>query len=260
MLHISQADSRHHRPRVLHRSLGGATLASTLQIASTHGAAKPTDVARRLFHLTKGQDLEPPARPDELWRHLIAPLNLPTGVAMPALVQRHVVAVTSEYTGAVDLVRMFSERFGLPVTYQRFATDLPQSADVGAAYVDIPGDGCVTRLHALSRRSLAHPMVRLMLGDLHCVLLLLGERTDAACALADEVGQLLAGLAMRPAVRLASGTPAAVQQARARLQACCCDIQEVDTASLWNIRPEALYRQLLGKGRVSAEAPHIACA
>jgi hypothetical protein len=260
VLHIAQADSRHHRPRVLHRSLGAPTLASTLQIATTHGADKPTDVARRLFHLTRGQELEPPGRPDELWRHLVAPLYLPAGVTMPALVQRHVVAVTSEYTGAVDMVRMFSDRFGLPVTYQRFATDLPQSGDVGAAYVDIPGQGCVTRLHALSRRSLAHPMVRLMLGDLHCVLLLLGERAGAASALAGEVGLLLAGLSMRPALRLAAGSPDAVREARERLQACGCDIGEIDLASMWNARPEALYHELLRPDRDRAGTPDKACA
>ena len=124
-LHISQADPRHHRPRVLHRSLGERTLTETLQIATTHGADKPTDVARRLHHLLKGQDVEPHAHPGELWQHLAAPLYLPPGAQAPALVRRHVVAITSEYTGAVDLVRMFSDRFALPMTYQRFALDQP---------------------------------------------------------------------------------------------------------------------------------------
>ncbi len=252
IVHIAQADRRHHHPRVLHRSLGEATLTETLQIATTHGIDKPTDVARRLHSLFRGQAVEPRAQPRELWQQIATPLYLPASAPQPALVRRHVVAITSEYTGAVDMVRMFSDRFGLPVTYQRFATDMPKSADVGAAYVDLPGDGEVTRLHALSRRSLAHPMVRLMLRELNCVVLLLGERTEAACALANDVGQMLRSLSVRPALRLASSGRDNVQKARECLEACGPDIAEVDLALLWRTGPEALFGQLLSARAGSA--------
>lgn len=254
MLHIAEGDSRHHRTRIVHRSLGEATLAHTLQIVTTHGADKPTDMARRLHSLFKGQAVEPGAQPAELWRQIAAPLYLPAGMAQPPLVRRHVVAITSEYTGAVDMVRMFSDRFGLPVTYQRFATGVPNSADVGAAYVDLPGDGEVTRLHALSRRSLAYPMVRMMMSELNCVLLLLGERADAACALAQDVYRLVESLAVRPALRLASGGAGNVDQAREQLGA-GRDIAEIDLALLWKAGPEALFGQLLNAGNSRAPVP-----
>ncbi len=260
VVHVAAADPRHHHMRVIHRSLGGATLTDTLQIATTHGADKPTDVARRLHLLMKGQTVEPRAQPCELWQQFAAPLYAPDDMAEPPLVRRHVVAITSEYTGAVDMVRMFSERFGLPVTYQRFATDAPNTADVGAAYVDVPGDGHVTRIHALSRRSLSHPMVRMMLGELNCVLLLLGDRPDSAGVLAGDVGRMLKSLAVRPVLRMASSGMENLALVRECLQDCgSSDIAEIDLAALWKAQPDALYRHLAGAHTpVPAAARHAA--
>lgn len=257
-LGISQADTRLGRMRVLHRSLGPAALGETLQIVTTHGRDKPTDVARRLFRLNQSQALETPAQPDELWMQLLAPPGLASPArAESALVQRHVVAVTSGNSGAIDLVRAIGERAGVPVTYQRFASGMPKSADVGAAYADLPGPFHVMRLHALSRRSLSHPMVRLLLRDVQCVLLLLGDRAEANLALADDVAHLLAQLLVRPSLRLAAGSARTAREARQCLQSYSGDIADVDAAALWQAGPDGLFESLLGSGRM--QKPADAC-
>ena len=252
-LRITQADPRVGPMRVLHRSLGPATLGETLQIVTTHNLDKPIDVARRL--LKQSQALETSAQPDELWMQLLAPPGLASPVtAEPALVQRHVVALTSGNSGAVDLVRAIGERAGVPVTYQRFAAGAPRSADVGAVYADLPGSFHVMRLHALSRRSLSHPMVRLLLRDVQCVLLLLGDRADANRALADDVGVLLGQLLVRPSLRLAASAAGAASTARQCLQSYSGDIADIDAAALWQVGPDDLFDSLLGPGRIQKEA------
>ena len=254
-LRVAQADPRVGPMRVLHRSLGPATLGETLQIVTTHNLDKPTDVARRLFRLKQSQALETPAQPDELWMQLLAPPGLASpATAESALVQRHVVAVTSGNSGAVDLVRAIGERAGVPVTYQRFATGAPRSADVGAVYADLPGSFHVMRLHALSRRSLSHPMVRLLLRDVQCVLLLLGDRADANRALADDVGVLLGQLLVRPSLRLAASAAGAASTTRQCLQSYSGDIADIDAAALWQAGPDGLFDSLLGPGRIPKEA------
>lgn len=254
-LRITQADTRLGRMRVLHRSHGPATLGETLQIVTTHGLDKPTDVARRLFRLKQSQALETPAQPDELWMQLLAPPRLASSAtAESALVQRHVVALTSGNSAAVDLVRAIGERAGVAVTYQRFATGEPKSADVGAVYADLPGPFHTMRLHALSRRSLSHPMVRLLLRDLQCVLLLLGDHAAANQALADDVGALLGQLLVRPSLRLAANTAGTAHTARQCLQAYSGDIADIDTVALWHAGPEGLFESLLGSGRIRQEA------
>ncbi len=247
-LRITQADPRHGRIRVLHRSLGRATLEQSLQIVTTHGGDKPTDVARRLFRLKQSEALEGPVRPDELWRELMAPRHAGGGATGESLlVQSHVVAVTSGSSAAVDLVRSIGQRLGVPMTYQRFATGDPRSADVGAVYVDVPGPLQVMRLHALSRRSLSHPMVRLLLRDLQCALLLLGDGADASCALAGDVGQLLHDLTLRPSLRLAAGASHLAEAARQSLQNLSSDIGDVDCGMLSRASPETLFASLLGR-------------
>ena len=247
MLQVAKADQRHDRMRILHRSLGEATLSETLQIATTHNLDKPTDVARRLFRLKQGQALEGAAQPHELWMQLVAPAAQPApGNAESSLVQSHFVAVTSGSSGAVDLVRSIGQRAGAPVTYQRFATGAPRAADVGAVYVDLPGPFHVMRLQALSRRSLSHPMVRLLMCDVQCVLLLLDEHADSTRALVDDVGVLLQRLTLRPSLRLAAGAPGCAKAVRESLQACSGDIAEIDPALLWQSAPDALFRSLLG--------------
>jgi hypothetical protein len=246
-LRITQADPRHGRIRVLHRSLGPATLEQPLQIVTTHGGDKPTDVARRLFRIKQNEVLEGPVRPDELWRELMAPRHAGVATGESLLVQSHVVAVTSGSSAAVDLVRTIGQRLGAPLTYQRFATGEPRSADVGAVYVDLPGPLHVMRLHALSRRSLSHPLVRLLLRDLQCALLLLGDAADASSALAADVCEMLQDLAVRPSLRLAAGASQLALAARQSLQGLSNDIGDVDGGALSQASPEALFASLLGR-------------
>ena len=252
-LRVAQADQRHGRMRMLHRSVGPATLDEALQIATTHSSEKPTDVARRLFRLKQQQALEGPVQPHELWMQLVAPPGrVGSDRSESSLVQRHVVAVTSGNSGAVDLVRSIGQRTGAPVTYQRFASGAPKAADVGAVYVDLPGSMHVMRLQALSRRSLSHPVVRLMLRDVQCVLLLLGDRVDSTRALADDVGSLLQRLALRPSLRLAGICPGNAGAARQCLQTRSSDISDLDPAMLWQAGPEALFNSLLGSRHTKA--------
>lgn len=243
-LKASRADARHHHLRVLHRSLGAGTLADRLQIASTHGAEKATDVARRLHSLKRSQQLESPAAPLQLWQQLAAPWREYAAYPGAGLVQQHVVAITSEATQSVDLVRFTGERLGQPVTYQRFASGATRSSDVGAAYVDLPGAGHVTRLQALSRRSLSHPLVRLALRQVHCIVLLLGADERHAEGLASEVDGLLHRLDVRPAFRLAASAPASARSARARLRP-AADVAEIDAQALRRGTPADLFAMLL---------------
>ena len=143
-------------------------------------------------------------------------------------------------------MRSIGQRVGAPVTYQRFATGAPRAADVGAVYVDLPGPLHVMRLQALSRRSLSRPMVRLLMRDVQCVLLLLGDRAESTRAMVDDVGELLQSLTLRPSLRLAASVPGTAQAVRESLQACTDDIAEIDPALLWQSTHDALFRSLLG--------------
>lgn len=253
-LRVSQADSRHGSLRVIHRSLGKPFLNQLLEIAAVHGGEKPTDVARRIHRLERDQSAGPSAEPQELWLELAAPLRLAPADACPsALVRRHVVAVTSEYTESVDLIRTLAERFSSPVTYQRFASGTPKSADVGAAYVDLPGSGHVTRLQALSRRSLSHPLVEYSLRQLNSMVLLLGARAEPSQALLEEVAVLLESLAVRPALRLAAADPATARLATEHLRRFSDDIAAVDHAGLRRAGPDVLFDMVLGSAGRSSE-------
>ena len=256
-LRVAQADPRHGQMHVLHRSVGPATLDEPLQIATTHSSEKSTDLARRLFQPKQGQALEVQAQPHELWMQLVAPHVLGNN-AESALVRRYVVAVTSGNSGAVDLVRSIGQRAKAQVTYQRFASGSSKAADVGAAYVDLEGSFQFMRLQALSRRSLSHPLVQLMLRDVQCVLLLLDEHADSNRALADGVGILLQRLGLKPSFRLAGVCPGNTGVARECLHAISSDISDIDYDMLWQAGPDVLVRNLLGSRlKALAEMPAL---
>ena len=247
LLHIAGEDRRHRGMRVLHRSVGPAMLDESVQIVTTYGQDKPTDVARRMFHLAEGQAQESPAQPDELWRELAVPWGpVAEDIAEAALVRREVVVVTSANSGAIDLVRSLGERVRAPVTYQRFASGEPAAADVGAAYVDVPGPSRSMRVQALSRRSLALPVVQLLIRDVQCVLLLLGDHAAANEALAEDVGRLLARLGTSPALRFSVTDPRASQAAFSRLRAFGVNAAQTDAQTLAQAGPAALFELLLG--------------
>lgn len=254
MLRAVAADQRQKHMRVLHRSLGAATLNEPLQIATLQNQDKPTDVARRVFLLQQDQATGSAAQPRELWRMLVAATGSSApGMARADLGQRHVVGVVSGDSGALDLVRAIGLRLGAPVSYQRFATGAHRSADFGAVYVDLPAPFYMMRLQALSRRSLSHPTVGLLMEDVRCVLMLLGEGPDRARALADDVAAMLQRHALRPVVRLSGGGAAAAQMARGCLRACSGDIGEIESAALYHAGPAALFQSLLGARHENGE-------
>jgi hypothetical protein len=116
--------------------------------------------------------------------------------------RRNVVAVTSEYTESVDLIKVIADRFAAPISYQRFASGDIRAGEAGAAYIDVAGAGHMTRLQALSRRALDNSMIRLSLRDMQSLVLLTGHRPHHAARLAVAVANLLDGMAARPSVRV----------------------------------------------------------
>lgn len=197
---ISRSHSGHSNPRVIHHSAGPGSLVAPLQIATLHGQDKPTDVARRLHELERdAADGEAP-EPVEIWRRLSGPVAGRYAQDPPAA-RRRVLAVTSESTACVDLVKALAEHCRVPVSYQRIAGADSRIADVGAAYVDV-GCGGRTRVHALSRQVLAHDIVRLSLARLDAVVVLLPGRPRAGPSLEAVVQSFAQGMATSPAVRV----------------------------------------------------------
>jgi hypothetical protein len=188
--------------RVIHRSDGAGALPRTLHIASLHSRDKPSDVARRIYAIQRERDLGWVADPIEIWDALSAPCLVQDVDPMAAVARSHVVAVTSEYTESVDLVKAIAERGRSPVSYQRFADGDARNADIGAAYVDARVGGQVTRLQALSRRALEDGMVQMSLRRMECLVLLIGSRSAASARLAEAAASLLRTLPQRPSIKL----------------------------------------------------------
>jgi hypothetical protein len=190
----------HAHARVIHRSEGAPGLTEPLHIASLHNRDKPTDVARRLLRVEREHELELDSEPAEIWHVLSAPCMLEPADTALSVARRNVVAVTSEYTESVDLIKVIADRSRAPVSYQRFASG--DAGEAGAAYVDVAGSGYMTRLQALSRRALDNSMIRLSLCGMQSLVLLTGHRPHHASRLATAVVGLLEGMAVRPNVRV----------------------------------------------------------
>ncbi|MEO7392642.1 MAG: hypothetical protein ABIU58_10735 [Ramlibacter sp.] len=203
---MSLAHPGHAHQRLIHRSEGPATLVKRLHIASLHSRDKPSDVARRLYSVERERELGWKAEPAEIWQCLSAPCLIQRADVMAAVARGHLVAVTSEFTESVDLIKSIAERTGAPVSYQRFADGDRRNADIGAAYVDVAA-GQMTRLQALSRRALDDAMVRLSMDRMQCMVLLLGNRPKATAKLVDSVVGLLKDMAVAPPVRLMGPCP-----------------------------------------------------
>jgi hypothetical protein len=196
----SQAQPGHGHHRLLHRSAGASTLVRRLHIASLHSQEKSNDVARRFYEVQRR--LGRHGEPAQAWRCVSAPCLIDADVTLPVNARCHLVAVTSELTESMELIKSIAERHRVPVSYQRFADGEARSADVGAAYVDIASEGQMTRLHAISRRALDDGMVRLSLRGMRCLLLLLGDRAVSAARLGAAAKNLLERFGEWPAVRL----------------------------------------------------------
>ncbi|MDB5873935.1 MAG: Sensors of blue-light using [Ramlibacter sp.] len=215
----SEMHPGHAHQRLIHRSAGPATLVKRLHIATLHSRDKPNDVARRFYSIERERELGWIAEPAEIWQCLSAPCLVQAGDVMAAVSRSHVVAVTSEFTESVDLIKSIGERARAPVSYQRFADGDIRKGEIGAAYVDLTNGGQMTRLQALSRRCLDDGMVKLSLRRLQCLVLLLGNRPRQTATLALSVAGLLEGMEAPPAVRLVGPCPDICDEAAAALGA-----------------------------------------
>lgn len=169
----------HTQPRIVHRSVGPATLREPMTIATTQWPETPAEFALRIQALEQSAV---PLEPKEIWQRLSEPCSLPE--CPPP---RRVALVGADDTRSMDFVRKLADRFRAPMVYQRFATSDPATRDVGAAYVDLPIAGEPTRVQVLSRRALGHRMVRESLKGVDKLAVLLGPKPSSAIELADSI-------------------------------------------------------------------------
>jgi len=196
---ISRSHKTQHHPRVVHRSRGPASLTEPVQIAALLGPDKATDIARELFEIEREQESEA-LRPADIWRRFAAPP--PARFAGESDRSHRAIAVVSEYTESVDLIRVMAERCRVPMHYQRFAGPDPKAGDAGAAYVDLGSWGHRTRVQALSRHALHLSIARLAFARIDCVVLLAGRSAHSAAALYDAAAPLVAARDPAPPFRI----------------------------------------------------------
>ncbi|TWO69374.1 BLUF domain-containing protein [Caenimonas sedimenti] len=216
---MSEANAGHGNTRVIHRSIGVPTLTETLNIATLHGKDKPTDMARRLYQVESERLLGIGEEPAQVWRWLSAPAQARPQDEVAALARQDVLALTSEDTESMDLIKAIADRARVPVTYQRFANGDLRSRDAGAAYADLPCDGYTTRVQALSRRALGNSLVRLSLQQMQRIVLLLGARARSAENLLEAVSALIAASPTPPQVHLLGASPEVCRWAAQHLAA-----------------------------------------
>ena len=197
VLRRSAAHGCHSNPRIVHRSVGPASLTEPLTLASTQWPEHSGDFTRRIDAAAGATLLEP----GEIWRLLSEPCSLADSDESAASAHR-IAVIASEDNYSIDVVRKLADRFRRPVVYQRFATSELHSSDVGAAYVDIPVSGRLTRVQVISRRALGHRMVRDSLRGVQSFALLLGARPAKALDLAAKVGAFVDACASAPAIEL----------------------------------------------------------
>jgi hypothetical protein len=185
---------QHVEPRIIHRSRGAATLAEPLTLLSTQWPETPGEFALRIDAVEGAGPLLEPA---DIWRRLAQPC--PLGMSEPA---RRVALVGADDMRSIELVRQLADRFRVPMVYQRYANSDAGTPDVGAAYADLPMQGAPTRVHVLSRRALAHRMVRQCLRDVHDLTVLLGPRPATAIELADSVAGLVHSAPQAPSIHV----------------------------------------------------------
>ncbi|HYF07469.1 MAG TPA: hypothetical protein VD970_07600 [Acetobacteraceae bacterium] len=193
---ISRTHDGHSHPRVVHRSAGPAALREPVQVAALVGSDKASDMARRLFDLEHEHEAGP-LEPAEVWRRLAAP---PSGrFAHGTGAEPHrAIAVTSEFTESIELVRALAEHGRVPVNYQRLAGPDPHAADAGAAYVDVGSWGRRTRVQALSRHVLGLGIARFSFSRIDAVVLLANRRPESALGLQGAVGPFLGAVRPEP--------------------------------------------------------------
>jgi hypothetical protein len=196
---ISLSHTTHRHARILHRSCGPAALREPVQIAALFGPDKLADVARKLFDVEREQ-AETPIEPLDIWRRFAAP---PAGrLALARAPARSVIAVVSEDSESVDVVKALAERCGVPVNYQRFAGPDLHTGDAGAAYVDVPIGAARARVQALARHALGYGVVRLSFTRCDSVALLLHAPSHRAQALSEAVSSFASAFEPAPAIHV----------------------------------------------------------
>ncbi|WP_152682883.1 BLUF domain-containing protein [Caenimonas sp. SL110] len=192
----SMRDPRHAQQRIIHRSRGRRNLTDRLTLATTHGADRPVDFALRIRAVELAA---PQLSATEIWERLSAPWTLGAADASVEGAFGAIALMGSDENSSIEVLRRLADRFSSRVVYQRFASDKPNSRDVGAAYVDIAMmGGLSTRVLALSRKALAYRMVRESLARVQSVVLMLGSRPAPAVEMASSVVVLAnAGMPLR---------------------------------------------------------------
>ena len=197
-LKASARRRRHETPRVLHRSVGSRTLVEPLALSTTQWPERPELFAQRIESL---EQAGPTLRPQDLWRAFSEPCTLASSSQWPPR-QRRVGLLASDDPRSVEIARRLADRFRRPVVYRRFAGADPGTSDVGASYLDLPTPQSALRLHAVSRRALAHPLVHQSVLGTERIALLVGEQPLKAMELAAGVAAFLQRSGTRPQIEL----------------------------------------------------------
>jgi len=258
-LQRAAGDPRNAHQKILHRSRGPATLAEALTVAATQGVGGPAAFGRRIFEL-KAQHMQGiHHEPAQLWQRLSAPcLPMAGALASP---DHHTVLVSAEDNGPIDLLRKLADRSGGTMVYQRFAGGRQNTADVGAAYVDIATGGQVRRIQLLSRRALGFRIVHQSLANLDALLMLLGSRPSSAIELASSVASLLDALPSRPSICLLTRNGEVDCSIGAALHARMRGVSEVTTVDESQLAPWLLgVEPAPGTPAIAQRPPGLACA
>lgn len=193
---------RHGTARLLHRSVGPRTLVEPLALSTTQWHETPEQFEQRIgavAHLA-GDD------PRQLWRLLSEPCTL----SDPSQPARHRLALlASDDHRSIEMTRRLAEHCRRPLVYRRFAGADPATADVGAAYFDLPLDARPMRLQAVSRRAFAHSLVHESLRGAERIALLVGDHPAKALELAAGVAGFVQRAGALPPIELVAQSPQA---------------------------------------------------
>ena len=204
-----QRDSRNERQIVIHRSVGPAGLSEPFSVATTQVPVSSSAFGHRVMRVKDGKVAH--SGPDAVWNYLSAPCTMTLSEQDKARPCQRVAVISAEDNGPIDVLRTLGRGV---VAYQRFANAHSRSSDVGVAYVDFrAASERVRRVVLLSRRALAHELVRKSIASIDSLVLLLGARQTAAVELAQIVSSCLQAIPGRPVVHLVAPDEAAARPA-----------------------------------------------
>ena len=191
---------RHGTQRLVHRSVGPRTLVEPLALSTTQWHESPEQFDARIAAAARlaGDD------PRELWHLLSEPCTL----SDPSQPRRHRLGVlAADDQRSIEMARRLAEHCRRPLVYRRFAGADPGTADVGAAYFDLPLEGRPLRVQAVSRRAFSHSLVRESLGAAERIALLVGDQAGRATELAAGVAAFVQRAGTLPPIELVALSP-----------------------------------------------------